>query len=174
MSARATLISAERAQQKLAVPSVSASPVKINFAPRQPRPPENGSNPPARGIEAGIDDANGNDFHEEIDRQKAFEWIHAELATMAALRAERLRELNEESGSEAKGSNAGRHSRRDWQKNGKPADRSKARDERDKTRTTGTNSARTVGDSAEPVNAGSGVTVVEERRTHSAMRERAR
>jgi hypothetical protein len=38
MSARATLISAERAQQKLAASSVSASPVKINFAPRQPRP----------------------------------------------------------------------------------------------------------------------------------------
>ena len=40
MSARATLISAERAQQKLAASSVSASPVKINFAPRQPRTPE--------------------------------------------------------------------------------------------------------------------------------------
>ena len=38
MSARATLISAERAQTKLAVSSVSASPVKVNFASRQGEP----------------------------------------------------------------------------------------------------------------------------------------
>jgi hypothetical protein len=59
-------------------------------------------------------------------------------------------ELNAESRWEAKEANAGRRSRHDWHKNGKPA-------HRPKQRTTETNAARTIGDSAELVNAGSGL-----------------
>jgi hypothetical protein len=70
MSARATLISAERAQQQLAASAVSASPVKINFSPRQPRPPGNGSNPPARGLTAGLDDGDDSDFLEKSTERR--------------------------------------------------------------------------------------------------------
>jgi hypothetical protein len=59
-------------------------------------------------------------------------------------------------------SNAGRRSRRDWHANGKPADRSQTRAARTTLRTPGTNAARTVGDSAERVHAGSGLTIVEQ------------
>jgi hypothetical protein len=78
---------------------------------------------------------------------------------MRAIRAERLLELNEQSRREANEANAGRRARPEWHKNGKPADRSKKRAARTKPRTTGTNAARTVGDSAELMNAGSGPTV---------------
>jgi hypothetical protein len=78
---------------------------------------------------------------------------------MVALRAERLRDLHEQSRNEVKEANAGRRSRRDLHKNGKPADWPHKRAARTKPKTSGTNAARTVGNSAELVNAGSGLTV---------------
>jgi hypothetical protein len=78
---------------------------------------------------------------------------------MVALRAEKPRELNEEIRREAKLANNGRRSQRDWHKNDKPANRAKKRLAHTKPRTTGTNAARTAGDSAELVNGGSGLTI---------------
>jgi hypothetical protein len=114
-----------------------------------------------RGIEvtAGMSDGDDNDFHEEVDRQKSAEWIRAGLARMVALRAETPRELNEESRREEQEGNAGRPSLGDWHKHGKPTHRSTPRAERTKPRTTETYAARTVGASAELVNAGSGLTI---------------
>ena len=106
-----------------------------------------------------MNDGDDSDFHEEIDRQKAVEWIRAGLARMAQIRVEKLRELNEQSRREAKEANAGRRARPEWHKSGKPADRPKKGAARAKPRTTGTNTARIVGDSAELVNADSGMTI---------------
>jgi hypothetical protein len=99
------------------------------------------------------------DFHEEIDRQKAGEWIRAALARMATIRAEKVLDLNEQSRRKAKEANAGRRSRPDWRKNGKSAERLKQRAARTEPGTTATNVARTFGDSAELVNVGSGLPV---------------
>jgi hypothetical protein len=129
-------------------------------------PDQNSTNEPTlaalrdggRGVEttARINDW---DDSEEIDRQKAVEWIREELAETAAFRAEKVRQSIEESRKEAKEANAGRLSRRGWHENGKPADRPNERAERAKPRPTETNAARIVGDSAELVNAGSGLTM---------------
>jgi hypothetical protein len=110
-----------------------------------------------RGAEmtAGTNDGDDSNFHDEIDRQKSVEWIRSWLARMAAIRAEKLWELNEKIRREAQEANAGRRPRPEWHKNGKPADRPKKRAARTKPRTTGTNAARIVGDLAEHVNAGS-------------------
>jgi hypothetical protein len=49
-----------------------------------------------RGAEmtAGTNDGDDSNFHDEIDRQKSVEWIRSRPARMAAIRAEKLRELN--------------------------------------------------------------------------------
>jgi hypothetical protein len=49
-----------------------------------------------RGAEmtAGTNDGDDSNFHDQIDRQTSVEWIRAWLARMAAIRAEKLRELN--------------------------------------------------------------------------------
>jgi hypothetical protein len=73
---------------------------------------------------------------------------------MAAIRAELLRELNEESRREAKEADTARRPRPEWHKKAKPVDRPKKRAARSESRTTGTNAARPAGDSAEPVNIG--------------------
>jgi hypothetical protein len=128
-------------------------------ARQEPRPPENGSSPPARDIATDSNDGDDTVFDDESDRQQTAEWIRASLARMVALRAEKPRELNEEIRREAKLANNGRRSRRDWHKNDKPANRAKKRAAHTKPRTTGTNAARTAGDSAELVNGGSGLTI---------------
>jgi hypothetical protein len=74
-----------------------------------------------RGAEmtAGTNDGDDSNFHDEIDRQKSVEWIRSWLARMAAIRAEKLRELNEEIRRESQEANAGRRPRPEWHKNGK-------------------------------------------------------
>ena len=49
-----------------------------------------------RGAEmtAGTNDGDDSNFHDELDRQKSVEWIRSWLARIAAIRAEKLRELN--------------------------------------------------------------------------------
>ena len=108
---------------------------------------------------AGINDGDDSDSHEEFDRQKAGEWVRAGLARIAPIRVETLRQLNEESRRETEEANAGSRSRPDWPKNGKPADRSNKRAEHTTPTTLGMHTARTGGDSAELVNAGSRLTV---------------
>jgi hypothetical protein len=74
-------------------------------------------------ITAGMNDGDDGDFQEEIYRQKTGEWVRAGCARMAALPAEKLRELHAQSHREAKEANASRCPRPEWHKNGKPADR---------------------------------------------------
>ncbi len=111
---------------------------------QEPRPPENGSNPPARGTTARINDGVDSDVHDEIDRQQAGEWVRAALARIAPIGAEKLRQLKEESQNEANEANAGSHSRPDRHKNGKPADQLKKRAEHATPSTPWTIAARTV------------------------------
>jgi hypothetical protein len=114
-----------------------------------------------RGVEmtSGLNDGDDSDFYEEIDRQKSIDWIRAGLYKMVAVRTETLTELNAESRRMAHEANAGRPSRRDSHETGQPAHRPTQQAERTKPRTTGTYGARTVVDSAELVNAGSGLTI---------------
>ena len=63
---------------------------------------------------AGMNDGEGSDFHEEIDRQESDEWNHARIARVVALRAEKQRELNDEGRREAQAANVGRRARLDW------------------------------------------------------------
>ncbi len=105
------------------------------------------------------DPLHNSDFHEEIDRQKSLEWIRAGSARMAEIRAEMLRKLNEKGRREAKEGNTGRRSWRERNENGNPLGRPQTQAEGIDPRMEGTNPARTVGDSAELVNAGSAVTV---------------
>ena len=114
---------------------------------------------PGEEISAGTGDGDNSDFLEEIDRQKSLEWIRAGSARMAEIRAEMLRKLNEKSRREAKEGNTGRSSRRERNENGNPPDRPQTQAEGIDPRTEGTNPGRTIGDSAELVNAGSAVTV---------------
>jgi hypothetical protein len=88
-------------------------------------------------ITAGMNDGDDGDFQEEIDRQKTGEWVRAGCARMAALRAEKLRELHAQSHREAKEANASRCPRPEWHKNGKPAGRPQKRAAPTKPRTTG-------------------------------------
>jgi len=97
------------------------------------------------------------DSHEEMDRQKAGEWIRAALSRMAPERAEKLWELNEEIRREAQEAIAGRHSRPERQRNGGRADRPTKRAARPQPRMMGTSDAGTFCDSTELVNAGTGV-----------------
>jgi hypothetical protein len=114
-----------------------------------------------RGVDttAGVNDADVSDFHKEIDRQKVDEWIRAASARMATLRTERVSELNNGSRIEANEANPGRRPRPELYKMAKPADRAKNRTARIKPRTTGTKAPRSLGDSAEKGNAGSGLTI---------------
>ena len=73
-------------------------------------PPENGSNPTARDI-ASMNDGDSIQFHEVFDREKTLEWIQEGLARIAAMRAERLRELTGESRREAQAAKTVRCSR---------------------------------------------------------------
>jgi hypothetical protein len=107
-------------------------------ARQEPRPPENRMNPSARDIAIDANDGDDSDLHEEIDRQNTGEWTRARLARMVALRVENPRELNEGSPMEPKQANAARRLRRDWHKNGKPAERPKQRAGHTVLRTTGT------------------------------------
>jgi hypothetical protein len=102
---------------------------------------------------AGMNDEDDSDFHGEINRQKTGMWARRGLALMEALRAEPLRELSEKSREWAKATNAARHLRRDLHNNAKTADGPKQRATVTEPRTTGTNAAHTVGESAELVNA---------------------
>jgi hypothetical protein len=88
-------------------------------------------------ITAGMNDGDDGDFQEEIHRQKTGQWVRAGCARMAALPAEKLRELHAQSHREAKEANASRCPRREWHKNGKPADRPQKRAAPTKPRTTG-------------------------------------
>jgi hypothetical protein len=108
---------------------------------------------------ADVNDGDDSDFYGEIDRQKLGEWIRAASAKMATLRTESVSELNNGSRIEANEANASRRPRPEWYKKAKPADRAKKRTARTKPRTTGTNAARSLGDSAEKGNAGSGLTI---------------
>jgi hypothetical protein len=47
----------------------------------EPRPPDNGSIPPVRGLTAGMNDGSDSDSREEIRCHKSAEWIRAGLAT---------------------------------------------------------------------------------------------
>jgi hypothetical protein len=105
---------------------------------------------------AGKSDLGEGEFQEAFDREKTLEWIREGLASIAAMQAEKSRELTGESRREAKESKAARPSRRDRTKNGNTADRAMKRAAGTKPRTTGNNEARTIGDSAELVSAGSG------------------
>jgi hypothetical protein len=111
-------------------------------------------------LKVGMTDGDDGDAPAEIDRQKTADSNRAGLVRMVALRAEKLRELNEESRGEAKEANAGRRPRCDWHKNGEPADAPRKLGEGTKPRTMETNGAQTVGDSAELVNAVSGLTLM--------------
>jgi hypothetical protein len=88
-------------------------------------------------ITAGMSDGDDGDFPEEIDREQVGERIRARSARMAAIRAEKLRELHAQSHREAKEANASRCPRPEWHKNGKPADRPQKRAAPTKPRTTG-------------------------------------
>jgi len=84
------------------------------------------------------------DFDDEIERQKGGEWIRAGIARMAPLRAEMLRKLNEVSCREATEANA---------------DQPLERIARTDRRPTETIAARKVGDLAELVTAGTGLSI---------------
>ena len=94
----------------------------------------------------------------ENDRAKVGESIRAGSDRMAAIRAELLRKLNEQSREEASQANASHRPRPEWHKIAKTADRPKRGAARNEPQKTGTNTARTVGDAAELVEAGSGLT----------------
>jgi hypothetical protein len=109
---------------------------------------------PAEGS-AGMNDRAENEFFDEvIDRQKSVEWNRAGLVRMVAISAEKLRELNDESRSEAKGSDAEFRSQAEWHENGGPADRLTTHAAGAKPRTMVTNASWTFGDSAELVKDG--------------------
>ena len=139
-------------------------------------PDENSTVEPMLAVAVGMNEKDAGDLHEEIDRQNAGEWNRTGLVRMMALREENLRELNERSRGEAKEANAiGRRSRLDWpNRNGKLADDTENHVERTEPPTMGPNETRKVGDSAELVRTGSGVTVAEKRLAHPPMRERVR
>ena len=126
-------------------------------------PDENSTVEPTLAVAVGMNEKDAGDLHEEIDRQNAGEWNRTGLVRMMALREENLRELNERSRGEAKEANAiGRRSRLDWpNRNGKLADDTENHVERTEPPTMGPNETRKVGDSAELVRTGSGVTVAE-------------
>ena len=105
--------------------------------------PENGLNPTARDI-ASMNDGDGHVVHEVFDREKTLEWILEGLARIAAMRAERMRELTGESRREAQAAKAARRSRRDWRQNDKTTDRPAKRAARAKPATTGINAAGRV------------------------------
>jgi hypothetical protein len=110
-------------------------------------------------ITAGMNDGDDGDFPVEIDREKVGERIRAGTAIIAARRAEFVRKLNEQTRRQAKEANVGRRSRPIRHKNGKPADRHTKRAAGAEPKTMGTNKTRTVGDPANQVNAGSGLTI---------------
>jgi hypothetical protein len=151
-----TCMGCEEPQPELHPPEIGAG---WKEAQAELRPPGNGSYPPVRGRAADTDDGDDSDFRDEIDRHKTSEWVRAALARMVALRAKRPRELNEEIQREAKEASSCRHSRREWHKNGRHADRRKQRGAGAKPGTTETDTARKVDDLAVLAKAGSGLTV---------------
>ena len=91
-----------------------------------------------------MNDGDSIQFHEVFDREKTLEWIQEGLARIAAMRAERLRELTGESRREAQAAKTARRSRRDWRQNDKSTDRPKKRAARANPATTGINAAGRV------------------------------
>jgi hypothetical protein len=88
-------------------------------------------------ITAGMNDGDDGDFQEEIDRQKVGERIQASSARMAALRAEKLRELNEQSHRDAKEANVGRCPWPEWHEKWQTPEGPQKRAARTKPRTAG-------------------------------------
>jgi hypothetical protein len=116
------------------------------------------NNSPGVEVSAAAGDGDDGEFNDESQREKASEWMRAVSARMAAIRAETLREVNEESRREPKDANASRRSRRERHKKGELADRHKKRAARAVPRTARTNAARAASDWADLVNAGTGLT----------------
>jgi hypothetical protein len=117
-----------------------------------------GDGSPSVEMTAGINDGEHGDFLEGVSRQASGEWVRMGLARMAARRADTLRELNEEGRNEANATNTAYLSRSNRYKDGNPADRPDKPADGTEPRMTRTNPGRTIGDSAELVNAASGLT----------------
>jgi hypothetical protein len=122
----------------------------------EPAPAALGEGGPSTELKVGVTDRDDGDSPAEIDRQKTAEWNHAGLVGMAAVRTEKLRELNEECGRDAQAANAARRSRPDWHNNGNSAEPPTRRAPSTRPGTTTTNAVRPARESAELVVVGLG------------------